>query len=86
MRVTEKGQVTIPKDIRDKLGISAGSEVEFLDEDGQVRLVKAGPEAAAEQRAQRMRLWIGRVKGSANSGLSTDDIMRMTRDGDAGPD
>ena len=86
MRVTEKGQVTIPKDIRDKLGIGPGSEVEFLDEGGRVRLVKAGPEAAAEQRKQRMRLWIDRVKGSANAGLSTDEIMRMTRDGDAGSD
>ena len=29
MRVTEKGQVTIPKELRDALGIGAGTEVEF---------------------------------------------------------
>lgn len=33
MRVTEKGQVTIPKPIRDKLGIVPGSEVEFIERD-----------------------------------------------------
>jgi AbrB family looped-hinge helix DNA binding protein len=37
--VTTKGQVTIPKRIRDKLGLSAGTEVEFiLEEDGTVRV------------------------------------------------
>ena len=86
MRVTEKGQVTIPKHIRDQLGIEAGSEVDFVDDNGRVRLVKAGPEAAAAQRAQRMRMWIDRVKGKANAGLTTDEIMAMTRDGNGSSD
>ena len=37
-RVTSKGQVTIPKEIRDKLGIEPGTQVGFHDEDGQVIL------------------------------------------------
>lgn len=37
-RVTSKGQVTIPKEIRDKLGIEPGSEVGFHEEGGQVVL------------------------------------------------
>tara|TARA_R110002020_G_scaffold154610_7_gene334623 strand:+ start:6557 stop:6817 length:261 start_codon:yes stop_codon:yes gene_type:complete len=86
MRVTEKGQVTIPKHIRDRLGIGPGSEVEFVAEDGRVRLVKASSEALAEQRAKRMQQWIGRVKGSATAGLSTVEIMNMTRNDDAGSD
>ncbi|RWK37653.1 MAG: AbrB/MazE/SpoVT family DNA-binding domain-containing protein [Mesorhizobium sp.] len=39
MRVTTKGQVTIPKEIRDRLGIGPGSEVEFLATDDGVRVV-----------------------------------------------
>ena len=39
MRVTEKGQVTIPKHIRDHLGIRPGSDVEFVREAERVRLV-----------------------------------------------
>jgi len=39
MRVTEKGQVTIPKDIRDRLNIGPGSEVGFIPDDKGVRLV-----------------------------------------------
>ncbi len=42
MRVTEKGQVTIPKDIRDRLAIEPGSEVDFIVADDGVRLVKVG--------------------------------------------
>lgn len=40
MRVTEKGQVTIPKPIRDRLGIGPGSEVEFVERDSEVVLEK----------------------------------------------
>lgn len=32
--VSEKGQVTIPKQLRDRLGIEPGQELEFTDEDG----------------------------------------------------
>ena len=43
MRVTEKGQVTIPKDIRDRLNIGPGSEVDFVaDEKGARLIVVAG--------------------------------------------
>ena len=40
MRVTTKGQVTIPKEIREKLGIEPGSEVEFVERDAGVVLEK----------------------------------------------
>ena len=43
MRITSKGQVTIPKQVREQLGIRTGSEVEFhLDRNGQFVLVKTG--------------------------------------------
>jgi AbrB family looped-hinge helix DNA binding protein len=72
MRVTSKGQVTIPQDIRKRLGIKPGTEVEFrLDGDG-ARLERA----RSRQGAKVVR----RMRGRATVGMSTDDIMALTRD------
>jgi antitoxin PrlF len=74
-RVTRKGQVTIPKEVRDKLGISPGSEVEFaVSVDGRVFLRRVGDHGIKPSRFERMR-------GTATSGLTTDEIMALTRDG-----
>jgi hypothetical protein len=40
-KVMAKGQVTIPKDVRSMLGVSSGSHVTFIVENGSVRLVNA---------------------------------------------
>ena len=70
--VTSKGQVTIPKPMRDRLGIKPGSAVEFeLAPDGRVVLVKVG----GRRRASRFEA----LRGSAGPGLSTDEIMALTR-------
>jgi antitoxin PrlF len=70
--VTSKGQVTIPKPVRDLLGIEAGTEVEFeLASDGRVILVKADSKHPPS-RFQSLR-------GRAGQGLSTDQIMALTR-------
>ena len=69
MRVTSKGQVTIPKNIREKLGIMAHSEVEFVEENGRVYLVKGKVE---ENPFERL-LGVGTVK------MTTDGIMALTR-------
>jgi AbrB family looped-hinge helix DNA binding protein len=75
-KVTTKGQVTIPKRLRDHLGIKPGCSVEFvLAEDGRVWL-KARP-PAAEGRFARLR-------GSARSDMTTDEIMALTRGEDEG--
>lgn len=72
MRVTSKGQVTIPQRIRDQLGIRPGDEVEFVSEDSLVVLRRiARPEVVAE----RLALY----RGSADAGLSTEEILRLTR-------
>ncbi len=85
MRVTQKGQVTIPKPIRDKLGIGPGSEVEFVDEgeDG-VRVVKGGGLDDKAPALARLEAWLRRIEDTGDSGLSADDVMRATRDRDAG--
>jgi AbrB family looped-hinge helix DNA binding protein len=67
MRVTTKGQVTIPKDIRDHLGIKPGSEVEFVREAEKVRLV-AADEATSEERLTRFRAALERMAGTIDSG------------------
>ena len=70
--VTSKGQVTIPKPVRDRLGIEPGSAVEFeLDHAGRVVLVKVD----AGRKASRFAT----LRGRAGKGLSTDEIMALTR-------
>lgn len=71
--LTTKGQVTIPKLIRDRLGLGPGSAVEFeIAEDGRVILRSAGRTLPAKSRFERLR-------GRATAGLSTDQIMALTR-------
>jgi antitoxin PrlF len=71
--VTRKGQVTIPKPVRDRLGIKPGSKVDFeIAEDGRAFLRRIGKGRLAPSRFVRMR-------GSATSGLTTDQILALTR-------
>ncbi|MGI9129563.1 MAG: AbrB/MazE/SpoVT family DNA-binding domain-containing protein [Roseomonas sp.] len=76
MKVTAKGQVTIPKAIRDLLGIEPGSKVVFaLAEDGGVTLSKLGESSAARGQPNRFAA----LRGSSISGMSTDEIMSLMR-------
>ncbi len=61
MRVTQKGQVTVPKELRDRFGITTDTEVEFRDERGKLVLVKKQPEAVVRTLRDRVkRLPFGR--------------------------
>jgi AbrB family looped-hinge helix DNA binding protein len=76
MRITSKGQVTIPLEIREKLGLLPNTEVEFaIDRDG-VRITKA----ARPGTRSRGRAIVEHMRGRATSGMSTDQIMRLLRD------
>ena len=71
--VTSKGQVTIPKSVRDRLGIHPGSKIDFeVGEDGRAYLRRVGQRRVKPSRFERMR-------GTATSGLTTDEIMALTR-------
>jgi antitoxin PrlF len=73
-RMTAKGQVTIPKRLRDHLGLKPGAEVDFeLAEDGRVLL--RTDYATLQDRFARLR-------GSAKFGMSTDELMALTRGDD----
>jgi len=70
--VTSKGQVTIPKRVRDLLGIGPGSRIEFQRaDDGRIVLVRVGRGARPSR--------LARLRGHAGKGMSTDEIMAMTR-------
>jgi antitoxin PrlF len=74
-RVTRKGQVTIPKRVREHLSIEPGSVVEFeLADDGRIVLVKQG----APPRPSRFE----QFRGSATIKLTTDELMAMLRGDD----
>lgn len=76
--VTSKGQVTIPKPVRDLLGIVPGSEVEFRRrEDGSVVLMRADVDG------QPAKSRFASLRGHAGKGLSTDEIMALTRGDEA---
>jgi len=72
MNMTSKGQVTIPKAIRDQFGMDATTDIEFVVEDGRV-VLKA-------KKSDRDRFQ--RVLGSADSGMTTEQILSLTRDAD----
>ncbi|WDZ81680.1 AbrB/MazE/SpoVT family DNA-binding domain-containing protein (plasmid) [Ensifer adhaerens] len=70
--VTAKGQVTIPKPVRDLLGIVPGSQVDFRRAaDGSIVLVHA----TKKQEPSRF----AKLRGHAGKGLDTDAIMALTR-------
>ena len=79
MRITTNGQVTIPQDVRDFAGFQPGTDGEFIiGDDGVVRVVAAG--AGIAERDLRLGAAIARLRGSADTGLSTDEIMALTRE------
>jgi len=55
MRVTTKGQVTIPQHIREKLGITPATEVDFFEQKGRVYLVKRKVKTVANRRFRKLR-------------------------------
>jgi len=73
--VTSKGQVTIPKPLRDQFGIKPGTQVAFkVGPDGNLILTKAGA-TTPPGRFDAMR-------GRATSGMTTEEIMALFRGGD----
>jgi antitoxin PrlF len=75
MRITSKGQVTIPKEIRDGFGLLPGTEVEFVAEGGQVEVRKLeGGRTRGQEIVDRLR----RASGG-DIEMSTEEIMRLTR-------
>lgn len=73
MKITEKGQVTIPQDVREELGLLPHTEVEFVIRKGGVLLRKV------RGNRRRGKSIVENLRGRATSGLSTEEIMAHTR-------
>ena len=73
MKITTKGQVTIPREVRDKMGLLPHSEVEFVVEGNAVVLRKV------ENANGRGKTVVERMRGRATVRMSTDEIMALTR-------
>lgn len=80
MRVTTKGQVTIPKEIRDRLGIEPGSEVDFVVSGDVVTLVTLEDDEAQLRRAKAINAWADKVAGTIDlGGMTTDEYIEWLR-------
>jgi antitoxin PrlF len=73
MKVGEKGQVTIPKELRDALGIGAGSEVRFERVGDAIVIHKVGDGPTRGSRIAE------RLRGRGDIAMTTDEIMALTR-------
>jgi antitoxin PrlF len=74
--ITVKGQVTIPKHIRDALGLTPGSRVEFTVEDGRVVLRKSSKRS---KRSGAKPDRFDRARGKAEIKWRTEDLMALLR-------
>jgi AbrB family looped-hinge helix DNA binding protein len=75
MRITSKGQVTIPQEIRERFGLLPDTEVEFVVRRNALHLVKA----AKPKRRTRGEAMVARLKGTGTVRMSTDEILALTR-------
>jgi AbrB family looped-hinge helix DNA binding protein len=74
MRITSKGQVTIPQEIRERAGLLPHTEVEFLYDGKTVRIVRA--DRGKTSRGARL---VAHMRGRGSGSLSTEEIMALTR-------
>ncbi|MEX0777725.1 MAG: AbrB/MazE/SpoVT family DNA-binding domain-containing protein [Phycisphaeraceae bacterium] len=73
MKITTKGQVTIPQQIREKHRLWPNTEVEFVERNGRVILQKRGNGTARGRRV------VAAMRGKAEVNMTTDQIMELTR-------
>jgi AbrB family looped-hinge helix DNA binding protein len=80
MRVTSKGQVTIPQHIRRRIGIRPGTEVDFVERDGAVVVEKArGGDRRSRRKDDEFAAYLARVRGIVDLGMTTDEFMLLLR-------
>ena len=84
MRITEKGQVTIPKAIRNRLGVGPGSEVDFVESPDGVYLVRAAADLDGAERWSQFQRHIEAMRGTIDTmgmdGKAYVDWLRGPRD------
>ena len=73
MKITTKGQVTIPLEIREQMHLQPGGEVEFIVEGNAVKIV---PVEGSNRRGRQI---VERLRGRGSVQMTTDEIMALTR-------
>ena len=76
MQITSKGQVTIPQEVRSRLGLLPHTEVEFEIAGDHARIRKVRSKEGSGVRGLKA---LRALRGSANTRMSTDEIMALTR-------
>jgi bifunctional DNA-binding transcriptional regulator/antitoxin component of YhaV-PrlF toxin-antitoxin module len=79
LRITAKGQVTIPERLRRQAGLLPGMEVAFVHDAKGVRIERA-PGGRRTRRQADVREALERLRGSATVRMTTEEIMALTRD------
>jgi AbrB family looped-hinge helix DNA binding protein len=77
MKVTERGQITIPKELRKKYGITAASEIELIDQPEGILIVK-------RVSGSPFRKALGKATARGLP-ATTDEFLDLVRDGDEAP-
>lgn len=82
MRVTSKGQVTIPRDMRELSGIKPNSDVLFSIESGKLTITPKNAASAVEENARLNRFLqtLDRLEGTGDQELDAEALMSLTRD------
>jgi AbrB family looped-hinge helix DNA binding protein len=76
VRITTKGQVTIPQDVRERAGLMPGTDVAFEIVAGVVRLVKAKRGGGRRTRGQKL---VESLRGRGDYKMTTDEIVALMR-------
>jgi len=86
MRITAKGQVTIPRELRERAGLMPGTDVQFRLDGNKVLLEKSRP---GRRRTSRGQALVAGLRGKGSFGRATDEIIALMRgpaaDDDAPP-
>ncbi len=72
MHVTAKGQVTIPKNVREELGIKPGTDIDFRENNGRFYIVRITEPTVTGK--------FNKLRGIATVKMTTDEIMTLTRE------
>ena len=76
MQITSKGQVTIPQNVRNQLGLLPHTEVEFGLAGDHARIRKLDREGGQGARGNRV---LEALRSTADSRMSTDEMLALTR-------
>lgn len=72
MRITQKGQVTIPEDLREKYGFLPYTNIDFIEDNGKVYITPTRD----QHRGSKI---VAHLRGTATVRMSTDEILELTR-------